>query len=154
MWDSKDSTRNGNIFYESIRLSALSETWKRMFANFAILNQGEFSTAIQQKNANSFNWCCQLNTFQLHKFNHGNLEIKKQQELESSLRSFFFWVFKEGDPKYKLNFTDVSHLKSGVEQLYRTAILVDWRSTSKVSANIWTFVGCDPTICFDCNLID
>ena len=41
-----------------------------------------------------------------------------------------------------------------VEQLYRTAILVDSRSTSMVSANIGTFVGCDPTIRCDCNLIN
>ena len=46
------------------------------------------------------------------------------------------------------------HARLSVEQLYRTAFVVDSRSTSIVSANIGTFVGCDPTIRFDCNLID
>ena len=41
-----------------------------------------------------------------------------------------------------------------VEQLYRTDILVDSRSTSILRVNIETFVGCEPTIRFDCNLID
>ena len=34
------------------------------------------------------------------------------------------------------------------------ALFVDSKSTSLVRQNIETFVGCDPTIRFDCNLID